>query len=82
MAGYQMAKPGDILLLHAGRYHGPFELRKSGRPGRPIVLRGAGNGEAVLEARGTGEKADVVRISGVDHVMFENLTFRKGRTAI
>lgn len=82
MAAYHMAQPGDIILVHAGRYQGPFELRKSGRPGRPIVFRGAGDGEAVLEAGGTREKADVVRISGVDYLMFENLTFRRGRTAI
>ena len=82
MASYEMAEPGDILLLPAGRYQGPFEFRKSGRPGRPIVLRGAGGGEAVLEAKGTGEKADIVRLSDVEYIMFENLTFRKGRTAI
>ena len=82
MVAYQTAKPGDILLLHPGRYQGPLELRKSGRPGRPIVFRGVGDGEAILEANGTSEKTDVVRISGVDHLMFENLTFRGGRTAI
>jgi hypothetical protein len=59
---------------------GPFEFRKSGGPGRPIVFRGVGDGEAVLEANGTDEKADVVRISEADHLMFENLTFRSGRT--
>jgi hypothetical protein len=82
MVAYQTAQPGDILLLHAGTYQGPFEFRRSGRPGQPIVFRGAGDGEAVLEAAGAREKADVVRISGVDYLMFENLTFRSGRTAI
>jgi hypothetical protein len=82
MAAYEIAQPGDILLLHPGRYQGPLELRKSGQPGRPIVFRGVGDGEAVLEANGPGEKADVVRISQADHLMFENLTFCRARTAI
>ena len=56
MAAYEKARPGDVILLHAGVYQGPFELNKSGEPGRPIVFRGAGDGEAVLE--GDGGKAD------------------------
>jgi hypothetical protein len=82
MAAYETARPGDILLLGAGRYQGPFELRRSGEPGRPIVFRGPEDGEAILEAQGTDVKSDVVRISGKGHLMFENLTFCNGRTAI
>ena len=82
MAAYETARPGDVLLLHAGRYQGPFELRSSGTPGRPIVFRGSPDGEAILEAKGTDGKSDVVRISGDGHLMFENLTFRNARTAI
>ena len=52
MAAYAAAQPGDIILLHAGVYTGPFELTKSGEPGKPIVFRGAGDGEAVLQADG------------------------------
>ena len=82
MAAYATAKPGDIILLDAGVYTGPFELTKSGEPGKPIVFRGAGDGEAILEADGTSGKSTIVSIGGADHLMFENLTFRSAQRAI
>ena len=80
-AVYQQAQAGDVILLHAGVYRGPFELRKSGKPGRPIVFRGGGDGEAILEAPGEG-RTRIVSFAGTDHLMFEDLTFRNAHTAI
>jgi hypothetical protein len=83
MAAYQTAQAGDILLLHAGRYQGPFELRKSGRDqGDRSSSVVPATARRFLKPDGTGENADIVRISGADYLMFENLTFRNGRTAI
>jgi len=74
------AKPGDILLLHAGVHRGPFAAALKGEPDRPIVLRAAGDGEAILE--GTGHDADLLDLDGASHVHLERLTFRRARTAI
>lgn len=82
MAAYERARPGDVILLSPGVYKGPFELRKSGEPGKPIVFRGAGDGEAVLEADRTQRRSRIVSIAGTDHLLFENLTFRNAHTAI
>ncbi len=82
MAAYAKARPGDVILLHAGVYNGPFGFDRSGEPGRPIVFRGAGDGEAILQADGTEGKSRVVSIAGTDHLMFEDLTFRNAHTAI
>jgi len=38
MAAFEEAKPGDLILLRPGLYRGPFELKKSGMPGKPIVF--------------------------------------------
>ncbi|MGQ9576337.1 MAG: hypothetical protein ACUVUC_13565 [Thermoguttaceae bacterium] len=82
MEAYRRARPGDIVLLNAGVYRGPFELSKSGEPGKPIVFRGAGNGEAVLEADGPAGKSAIISLGGADYLMFENLTFRSAQRAI
>jgi len=82
MAAYNMARPGDVILLSAGVYKGPFQLDKSGEPGKPIAFRGAADGEAVLEADGAEGKASIVSLGGAHHLLFENLTFRGARTAI
>ena len=75
------AKPGDVLLLHAGVYDvGTLELERSGTPGRPIIFRAAGDGEAVLQ--GSGHDRDLVCMMTADHVWFEDLTFRRARNAI
>jgi hypothetical protein len=82
MAAYAKAKPGDVILLHAGIYDGPFQFDKSGEPGKPIVFRGAGDGEAILQADGSEGNSRIVSIAGTDHLMFEDLTFRHAHTAI
>jgi hypothetical protein len=76
----EAARPGDILLLHAGIYRGHFAAPLKGKPGRPIVLRGTGDGEAILE--GTGHNIDLLDLNGAEHVHLENLTLRHARTAI
>lgn len=82
MAAYAKAKPGDVILLHAGIYDGPFQFDKSGEPDKPIVFRGAGDGEAILQADGSGGNSRIVSIAGTDHLLFEDLTFRSAHTAI
>jgi len=49
------ARPGDLILVHAGVYPATFELTKSGTAEAPIVWRGAGDGEAVIDGAGRGE---------------------------
>ena len=80
-AAYANAKPGDILLLHAGVYdEGTLELTRSGEPDRPIVFRGAPDGEAIVQGKGHGE--NLIEMAQASHLWFENLTFRHARTAI
>jgi len=79
-AAVKAARPGDILLLHAGVYRGSIVAPLKGTPDRPIVLRAAADGEAVLE--GTGHQADLVDLNGAEHVHLEGLTLRHARTAI
>jgi hypothetical protein len=74
------ARPGDILLLHAGVYRGSFTAPLKGKPDRPIVLRPAGDGEVILE--GSGHGADLLDLNGAEHVHLEGLTLRTARTAI
>ncbi|NQT41662.1 MAG: hypothetical protein HQ581_29510 [Planctomycetes bacterium] len=74
------ARPGDILLLHAGVYRGPFAAAPQGTSQRPIVLRPAGDGEVILE--GTGHDADLLDLDGARHLHLEGLTLRHARTAI
>ena len=82
MAAYEQARPGDVILLQPGVYKGPFELRKSGEPDRPIVFRGAGDGEVILEMDGPQQRSRIVSIAGTDHLLFEDLSFRNAHTAI
>jgi hypothetical protein len=62
-AAYAKARPGDIILLHAGVYRGPFQFSRSGEPGRPIVFRGAGDGEAILQADSSNQTCSAARAS-------------------
>ena len=82
MAAIEQAQPGDVILLRAGVYKGPFELNKSGTARKPIVIRGPSNGEAVLEGQGVGGKSRIVTLNGTHHVHFERLTFRNAQMAI
>ena len=79
-AALKAARPGDILLLHAGVYRGSFTAPLAGKPDRPIVLRAAGDGEVILE--GSGHNADLLDLDGAEHLHLEGLTLRHARTAI
>jgi hypothetical protein len=79
-AALKAARPGDILLLHAGIYRGRFAAPLEGTPEWPIVLRAAGDGEVILE--GTGHGADLLDLNGARHLHLEGLTLRHARTAI
>lgn len=78
------AKPGDIFLLHAGVYDGPFYVEKSGEPGKPIVWRGAGDGEALIDGKCTHEalKGAAVEAIGVHDVWFEKLSIANANSCI
>ncbi len=73
------ARPGDLILVHAGVYEGTFTVTKSGEPGRPIVWRAAGDGEAAIDGLGA-ERA--VTASDLRHVFFEGLSFRHSQFAL
>ncbi len=72
------AKPGSVLLLHAGVYEGTFLVTKSGQLGKPIIWRGAGDGEAVIDGQGKADKRPGRAVSANDahDVWFEDLTMR------
>jgi hypothetical protein len=77
------AKPGDVILVHAGAYKGAFRASKSGEPGRPIVWRGAGDGEAAIDGEAPGRGIGI-EANGIHDVWFEQLTVRnvgRGLTA-
>ncbi|MCK4293863.1 MAG: hypothetical protein KAY65_11750 [Planctomycetes bacterium] len=82
MAATEEVEPGDVILLQAGIYKGPFELRKSGTAKKPIVFCGPADGEAILEGQGVSSKSRIVTLNGTHHVHFERLTFRNAHMAI
>lgn len=82
MAAYEEARPGEVILVGAGIYKGPFDMRKSGTAEKPIVFRGPADGEAVLEGEGVGGSSRIVTLNGTNHLYFERLTFRKAQMAI
>jgi hypothetical protein len=88
------AKPGDTLLLHAGRYKperhnyvdpmmapfdGTMSLTLKGTADKPITLKAAGDGEVVIDGDGNHRLFDVM---ASQHHIFENLTFRNTDVAI
>ena len=66
------SKPGDVLRLHQGIYHGAFRPN-SGTPELPIALVGAGAGEAIFDGQ-SGSK--IIDGYALHDLMFEDLTFR------
>ena len=82
-AAYAQARPGDVILMHAGVYTVPeaekqdntdYVFDKQATPERPIVLRAAGDGEAVLDGQGALKLIDCQHVR---HHHFEGLSFRK-----
>ena len=82
------AKPGDIILMHAGMYKadrlnyvepmgipfdGTYVLTLKGTVERPIVIRGAGDGETIIDGAGAHTLFDV---TASENNIFENLTIR------
>ena len=80
------AKPGDILLIHAGLYKadrlnyvdplmtpfdGTYVLSLKGTPERPIVFRAAGDGEVIFDGDGCHRLFDVM---ASEYHIFEGLT--------
>jgi len=88
------AQPGDILLLHAGRYKterhnyvdpmmtpfdGSMSLTLKGTPERPITIKAAGDGEVVIDGDGNHRLFDVMASR---YHIFDHLTFRNTDVAI
>jgi len=82
------AKPGDILLVHAGLYKadrlnyvdplmtpfdGTYTLSLKGTAEQPIVIRAAGDGEVILDGNGCHRLFDVMASA---HHIFEGFTIR------
>lgn len=79
-AAQEAAAPGTLFLVQAGVYAAPFEIVKSGEPGKPIVWRGVGDGEAVIDGKGKGEgeknAGRGISAGDVHDIWFEKLTIR------
>jgi hypothetical protein len=82
------ARPGDILVVHAGMYKanrldyvdplmtpfdGSYVLSLKGTPDRPIVIRAAGDGEVIFDGDGCHRLFDVM---GAEYHIFDGLTIR------
>jgi hypothetical protein len=50
----EIARAGDVVLVHAGTYKGQVFLRRSGEPGKPIVFKGAPGERPVVDGEGKG----------------------------
>src|SRR5437764_4570704 len=75
------ARPGDVLLLHAGTFRGHFRVERGGTPEHPVVLRAAGDGETILE--GPDGKGNVLEADqGTQDLQVEGLTIRNGYTGV
>jgi len=73
------ARPGDLMLLHAGVYPGPVHFRKSGTAETPIVWRGAGDGETVIEGP---EGRRGVTATNLEYVMLEGVILRSAQVGM
>ncbi len=82
-AAADAAQPGDIFLIGPGLY-GPFQLLRSGLPGRPIVFRGPGDGSAVVDGGGTSR--GIVTLGEhnqtIQHIVLEGLTIEDGHWGV
>ncbi len=87
------AKPGDIILMHAGMYKadrlnyvepngipfdGTYVLSSKATVEKPIVIKGAGDGETIIDGAGAHFLFDV---TGSEYNIFENLTIRNADIA-
>jgi hypothetical protein len=72
-------RPGDLLLLAAGKYDGSYTLPK-GTAEAPIVIRGPVEGEAAVIDN--GGKGIIIRANRGSHVFLEHLTIQGGGMAM
>jgi len=87
------AKPGDVILMHAGMYKadrlnyvepngipfdGTYVLTLKGTEDKPIVIKGAGDGEVIIDGAGAHTLFDVTATA---HHIFDNLTIRNADIA-
>jgi hypothetical protein len=80
IAAQATAEPGDLFILESGTYVvGRWEINRHGKPGKPIVYRGASDSEVILDGNGASR---LVSANNVQHVWFENLTFRNAKYLI
>jgi hypothetical protein len=75
------AAPGDLFLLHAGVYQGPWVINRSGTPAKPIVWRGLasnGSGPVIIDGQGASPSrpAHAIEASGTHDVWLEDLTIQ------
>jgi hypothetical protein len=80
-AAHSAAAPGDVFLIHAGVYPGPWVVHRSGTPDKPIVWSAAGDGPVVIDGRlAVAERpTHAVEASGVRDVWFEGLTIQNAQ---
>ena len=74
----QTARPGDVVILHAGTYKGAVKFSVSGETNRPITFRGEPG--AVIDGENTS--GNIIDAQGLHDIRFENLTIRNGRMAL
>ncbi|MBM4043396.1 MAG: hypothetical protein FJ290_33330, partial [Planctomycetes bacterium] len=78
-------EPGDLFLLHKGRYEikGALELKASGEAGKPIIFRAAGDGEAIIDGGGDDTaKGRLISAGKIKHIWLEGLTLQGRQYAI
>jgi hypothetical protein len=75
-AAMEAIGPGTILLLHKGSYDGPFVIKKSGEPGKPIIWRAAGDGDALIDGKCPPDKREgaAIEIVGIHDFWFEGIS--------
>ena len=76
-SAYEVARPGDTILVHAGNHQKDLIINKKATAARPITIRGAGDGEARLQ----GKANSIVNVDGSSHHIFEDLTVYDADTA-
>jgi Right handed beta helix region len=72
-AAASAARPGSVVLVHAGNYAG-FTVNTSGTAASPIVFRA--NGTNVVIDRGSSSEGDGIRLQEVSYVQIEGFTIR------
>jgi hypothetical protein len=80
------AAPGDVFLIHAGVYTGPWVVNRSGSPDRPIIWRGQhdAGGAAVIDGQGSASSRPphAIEASGTHDVWFEDLAVQNARHGV